>query len=178
MASYQSREARNRAINSGIVPFIPGDIYRRDGSNMNTNCVICLSKLQKDERVVQLLFCLHLFHPKCIRSWFRHNSTCPLCAYVGYFICMTTASYQSREARNCARKPGIVPFIPDDIYQRDASNMNTDCVICLSKLQKGEPVVMLSICLHLFHPECIRSWFRHNSTCPLCRFDYKCKCNN
>lgn len=41
--------------------------------------------------------------------------------------------------------------------------------MCLGKVEEGEVVKRLPLCLHLFHKECIDPWLRKNATCPICR---------
>ncbi|GAB2242183.1 hypothetical protein Droror1_Dr00018958 [Drosera rotundifolia] len=44
-----------------------------------------------------------------------------------------------------------------------------ECVVCLSKMRKGERIRSLD-CRHVFHARCLDGWLRHlNFTCPLCR---------
>ncbi|XVF86999.1 hypothetical protein PTKIN_Ptkin18bG0085400 [Pterospermum kingtungense] len=43
------------------------------------------------------------------------------------------------------------------------------CVVCLSKVCKGEKLRSLPICRHSFHVHCIDVWLRVRPTCPLCR---------
>ncbi|KAF3339607.1 hypothetical protein FCM35_KLT15378 [Carex littledalei] len=61
---YQSRETPISAKSSGIASSIPGSMYQRDGSDMNTTCVVCLGLLHEGEMIVKLPFCLHLFHER------------------------------------------------------------------------------------------------------------------
>lgn len=44
------------------------------------------------------------------------------------------------------------------------------CAICLEPYQKGELLTALR-CSHFFHIECLGSWFRRATQCPLCRAD-------
>lgn len=43
-------------------------------------CVICYEKYNRYEQIRELQ-CVgkHIFHQKCIASWFDRNPTCPLC---------------------------------------------------------------------------------------------------
>ena len=49
-------------------------------------CVICLEKMStkqnksaSGEENVRALWCMHLFHTKCIHEWLVNNNTCPTC---------------------------------------------------------------------------------------------------
>ena len=47
---------------------------------------------------------------------------------------------------------------------------HTECVICLMDFEKNEMVTALPCDVrHYFHAECISSWSKKNSTCPLCK---------
>eukprot|EP00747_Dinoflagellata_sp_TGD_P207047 gnl/TRDRNA2_/TRDRNA2_80661_c0_seq1.p1 gnl/TRDRNA2_/TRDRNA2_80661_c0~~gnl/TRDRNA2_/TRDRNA2_80661_c0_seq1.p1 ORF type:complete len:349 (+),score=64.52 gnl/TRDRNA2_/TRDRNA2_80661_c0_seq1:114-1160(+) len=46
----------------------------------------------------------------------------------------------------------------------------TDCPVCLEGLPKGSSACRLP-CLHTFHEDCLREWFLHSKTCPVCKFD-------
>jgi Ring finger domain len=80
---------------------------------------------------------------------------------------LMTASRSPRATPNNVKLSRSV--IAGSIYQRDANDMDIDCVVCLGQLQEGEKVVKLPLCHHLFHEKCINLWICRNSTCPLCR---------
>ena len=44
-------------------------------------CPICFETIQynKDELKKAILDCGHEFHPKCILTWLKYKSTCPVC---------------------------------------------------------------------------------------------------
>jgi hypothetical protein len=44
-----------------------------------------------------------------------------------------------------------------------------DCIICMSTFEHGEKVSTLP-CLHIYHSQCIKDWFKSNSTCPVCKY--------
>jgi hypothetical protein len=46
-----------------------------------------------------------------------------------------------------------------------------ECSICLCEYEKGDKLVSLNPCHHVFHEECIASWTNHNTRCPLCNVD-------
>lgn len=48
------------------------------------------------------------------------------------------------------------------------SNDNTDCCICLDKLEENNKSIVLE-CNHNFHKECILNWLKKELNCPLCR---------
>ncbi|OEU23324.1 hypothetical protein FRACYDRAFT_165332, partial [Fragilariopsis cylindrus CCMP1102] len=46
-----------------------------------------------------------------------------------------------------------------------------ECSICLGEYEKGDKLISLNPCHHIFHDECITSWTNHNIRCPLCNVD-------
>lgn len=44
----------------------------------------------------------------------------------------------------------------------------SDCIVCLEGF-KEKIECRLTPCFHLFHSECLLSWFKKHSTCPYCR---------
>ena len=43
-----------------------------------------------------------------------------------------------------------------------------DCIICLCNFELNEKAIILP-CTHIFHSECIKSWFQNQDTCPICK---------
>jgi len=43
------------------------------------SCYICLKKYKNTSNVVKPDDCDHLFHSKCLKRWFEHKHTCPVC---------------------------------------------------------------------------------------------------
>lgn len=66
-------------------------------------------------------------------------------------------------------KPSVLRSIPIvDFNSKDLKN-GVECVVCLSELVDGDKARVLPSCNHWFHADCIDSWFRCHSTCPICR---------
>jgi hypothetical protein len=42
-------------------------------------CAICQDSIVQDEVVRKLNVCQHIFHDRCLITWFERNSTCPMC---------------------------------------------------------------------------------------------------
>ncbi|BAT76939.1 hypothetical protein LR48_Vigan01g288400 [Vigna angularis] len=60
-----------------------GDIKERLPQTEDT-CAVCLSQLEMEDEVRELMNCYHVFHRECIDRWLEHehenhNPTCPLC---------------------------------------------------------------------------------------------------
>lgn len=62
----------------------------------------------------------------------------------------------------------IVTSLPLFSYRGDAKEP-IECPICLSEFEDGETMKVIPYCCHVFHPQCIDTWFRTHVTCPLCR---------
>ncbi|PKU84021.1 E3 ubiquitin-protein ligase Os04g0590900 [Dendrobium catenatum] len=45
----------------------------------------------------------------------------------------------------------------------------TDCSVCLGEFTEEESLRLLPKCSHAFHLQCIDTWLKSNSSCPLCR---------
>lgn len=52
---------------------------------------------------------------------------------------------------------------------------DSDCVICQSLLDVNEAVCVKTTCGHLYHHECIETWFKQKHTCPMCACEFKDK---
>eukprot|EP01016_Furgasonia_blochmanni_P007653 TRINITY_DN1306_c0_g2_i2.p1 TRINITY_DN1306_c0_g2~~TRINITY_DN1306_c0_g2_i2.p1 ORF type:complete len:477 (-),score=84.53 TRINITY_DN1306_c0_g2_i2:89-1414(-) len=49
-----------------------------------------------------------------------------------------------------------------------------ECVICLTEFKAAETVCVLKCNYkHVFHEECIKSWYDTSATCPICRKDFQ-----
>ena len=47
--------------------------------NLDTNCSICMSEMNKDEVVIELK-CAHIYHSDCIKTYLeQYNYKCPVC---------------------------------------------------------------------------------------------------
>lgn len=45
----------------------------------------------------------------------------------------------------------------------------TECSVCLSEFKEDENLRLLPKCSHAFHLQCIDTWLKSHSSCPLCR---------
>ncbi|KAK3182994.1 hypothetical protein Dsin_030280 [Dipteronia sinensis] len=45
----------------------------------------------------------------------------------------------------------------------------SDCSVCLSEFEEDESLRLLPKCSHAFHVQCIDTWLKSHSNCPLCR---------
>ncbi|XAR48663.1 hypothetical protein NMG60_11031553 [Bertholletia excelsa] len=63
----------------------------------------------------------------------------------------------------------ILRSLPLFIYPLKTRPDPVECAVCLSEFKEGEAGRLLPKCYHVFHSDCIDTWFRSRSTCPLCR---------
>ena len=66
-------------LESSILRSLPTFVYSADTHRSLQDCAVCLSEFEPDEEVRLLPNCNHAFHSKCIDTWFRSHSNCPLC---------------------------------------------------------------------------------------------------
>ncbi|XP_047949753.1 E3 ubiquitin-protein ligase ATL6-like [Salvia hispanica] len=43
------------------------------------------------------------------------------------------------------------------------------CAVCLSEFEDDETLRLIPKCDHVFHPDCVDTWFESHVTCPVCR---------
>ncbi|CAF0855184.1 unnamed protein product [Adineta ricciae] len=57
---------------------------------------------------------------------------------------------------------------PDLTADELANVADTTCIICREDMQVQQSIKRLA-CQHIFHKNCLRSWFQRQQTCPICR---------
>lgn len=79
----------------------------------------------------------------------------------------TTASKQDVEAGNGTE----VPCEKEYGTKCQGTTPDFDCAICLDAYKDGQEIAWSrnETCPHFFHAECLTSWLRQSSVCPLCR---------
>tara|TARA_B100001093_G_C26414987_1_gene837260 strand:- start:70 stop:333 length:264 start_codon:yes stop_codon:yes gene_type:complete len=62
----------------------------------------------------------------------------------------------------------------DKIIERDVNEYNVDkkligyeCIICLEGFNEGDTVSLIR-CGHMYHTQCLYTWFNKKKSCPLC----------
>lgn len=65
----------------------------------------------------------------------------------------------------------VIAQFPLVSFEKDSSSATNDtrCVVCLADYDAGEVLRKIPKCDHLFHVQCIGTWLRSHSTCPICR---------
>ncbi|XP_042484660.1 RING-H2 finger protein ATL29-like [Macadamia integrifolia] len=69
--------------------------------------------------------------------------------------------------------PSIIATFPTFVYS-SVKNLRQDkcgleCAVCLAEFEDDDELRLLTVCNHVFHPDCIDLWFGNHTTCPLCR---------
>lgn len=72
--------SKGSGLDPSAVNLLPLVAYNRAEKHpMMEDCPICLSEFQEEERVKQIPYCGHVFHPTCIDTWLASHVTCPFC---------------------------------------------------------------------------------------------------
>lgn len=75
----------NRGLNESVIRSIPifqykkGEKVKNIGEKSFSECSVCLTEFQEEEKLRVLPNCSHLFHIDCIDTWLQGNANCPLC---------------------------------------------------------------------------------------------------
>jgi hypothetical protein len=68
-----------------------------------------------------------------------------------------------------------LPTLPlSSITTHDSSSSSatgSECSICLVEFSETDFLLRCLPCLHVFHADCIDTWFHQSLTCPICRFE-------
>uniref|UniRef100_A0A5B7A7F4 RING-type E3 ubiquitin transferase n=1 Tax=Davidia involucrata TaxID=16924 RepID=A0A5B7A7F4_DAVIN len=62
-------------------------------------------------------------------------------------------------------------FVYSEVKDIKIGKGTLECAVCLSEFEGDENLRLLPKCDHVFHPECIDTWFASHTTCPVCRAD-------
>lgn len=55
-----------------------GDLSSTEQTEHDKRCIICMDDYTNMDNVI-ILPCQHIYHSQCVRTWFEHASTCPVC---------------------------------------------------------------------------------------------------
>lgn len=62
-------------------------------------------------------------------------------------------------------------LLPEFVHGGTEGEEKEECAVCITEFVNGQIGRILPICGHKFHIECVDTWFRKHSTCPICRTD-------
>uniref|UniRef100_A0A7N0TIM4 RING-type domain-containing protein n=1 Tax=Kalanchoe fedtschenkoi TaxID=63787 RepID=A0A7N0TIM4_KALFE len=82
-----------------------------------------------------------------------------------------TARSFSSTSRVTPHRP-LIDSLPLFTFDSITSGVSpADCAVCLSAFEPHDQLLLLPICCHAFHAQCLDAWLQSNQTktCPLCR---------
>ncbi|KAH0933797.1 hypothetical protein HID58_010914 [Brassica napus] len=78
--TWQRSNGASNGLDETLIESITVYKYRKgDGFVESSDCSVCLSEFQEEERLRLLPKCSHAFHVPCIDTWLKSHSNCPLC---------------------------------------------------------------------------------------------------
>ncbi|CAH9128233.1 unnamed protein product [Cuscuta epithymum] len=94
-----------------------------DGLIEGTDCSVCLSEFREDETLRLLPKCNHAFHIRCIDTWLRSHTNCPLCRAAVVSTAVTparTPNPPGSAGSESIQEPEI-PYLPEIQENRETS---------------------------------------------------------
>lgn len=74
--------ATSTGLDQSLIESITVCCYKKEDGLLEegtTECAVCLSEFQENEKIRLLPKCNHAFHVPCIDMWLKSHSNCPLC---------------------------------------------------------------------------------------------------
>ncbi|CAF3189543.1 unnamed protein product [Rotaria socialis] len=95
--------------------------------------------------------------------------TFPLFAIRPMFIAMRAFRKSCNDVLESRRAIRNLNTMYPDLTAEELGNAtDTTCIICREEMQVQQSIKRLT-CQHIFHKNCLRSWFQRQQTCPICR---------
>jgi len=95
--------------------------------------------------------------------------TFPLFAIRPMFIAMRAFRKSCNDVIESRRAIRNLNTLYPDLTAEELANVaDTTCIICREDMQAQQSIKRLG-CQHIFHKNCLRSWFQRQQTCPICR---------
>lgn len=108
-----------RGLDASILNSLPVFVYSSKTHTDMSECAVCLSEFEENEKGRRLPKCNHSFHIGCIDMWFHSHSTCPLCR----------SAVNAETSESASRNP-------------------TDVVISMAETEGGSTSALCSTCQH------------------------------
>ena len=159
----------------------------RQINNMTTS----INNIRNSNTQIRSLLVQILNHSNTNQTTTRNNSDRHLnnIPYIYDYVEYTTPIYTNRFINRNRHSRTIENFLePVYIYPTQSqieiatrnvqycnilNPINRSCPISLEPFNDTDMVVIIRFCGHIFKPEEIRTWFRSNCICPVCRYDIR-----
>jgi hypothetical protein len=93
------------------------------------------------------------------------------------YMTLLNQLFTPQALRGFVDQPVVV--MPTQNQINDATTVETvqenegGCAICQDDMVAGNEIRKITVCGHIFHKECIDTWFARNVRCPTCRHDIR-----
>ena len=190
---HHHRRGRDHSLGRALARLVIGNIIRPNTNNQNRNRIIIANVHRGNPFRIMIQrqkVPHHVFDPRFtnfgaefngvfqdnfssnFRSNFRGNFANELLRIL--HINIAEARRRKRHPISKENLDKLKRFEMNEKYckvENDKSEV-PNCCICLDEISLGSKTVLLP-CGHLFHDDCIVTWFKNNNTCPICRFEIK-----
>ncbi|WOH01572.1 hypothetical protein DCAR_0520956 [Daucus carota subsp. sativus] len=81
----------------------------------------------------------------------------------------STGHRLSRSLKPEGLSPFVIKSLPIFLYSSKTHDQALECAVCLAEFEEHQSGRVLPGCNHVFHVQCIDTWFASHPDCPLCR---------
>ena len=80
--TFPISKSHKKIIYEKMKSFKYAELYKNYSENIKKEemCIICLGEFNSED-IIKKIFCEHIFHESCLKTWINQSVKCPICKY-------------------------------------------------------------------------------------------------